>query len=158
MNKFKLYHPLLMAGFYLGILLLFGYVDFIMRNPNYAIVSVLGVNIHLFFIIAAIGCIGLITFFIIYTYLYVKYDKENIGSLRPPEINDEDEGTQLIYHKATKRIYMFYAVIIPVLALGALFLHFISFEIQMNMLVYVFFSLLVVHYLIYYKVVAEFVK
>ncbi|WP_411954315.1 hypothetical protein ACKXGF_14040 [Alkalibacillus sp. S2W] len=158
MNKFKLYHPLIMACFYLVLLLFIGYINFIMNNTNLAIVTINGFKIHLFMAIVMIGVIGFSAFLIIYTYYLQKWTKGNALSLKPPEINEEDEGTQQIYATATKRIYMFYTTVIPLLTVIAFFLHIASINVEAYMLVYVFLTILSIHYFIFYKVTREFFK
>lgn len=147
-----------MACFYFALLLFFGYVDFIMNNPDQAILTINGFRIHLFMVILIIGFIGFSSFLIVYTYYYQKWNKGNPLSLKPPEINEEDEGTQHIYTIATKRIYMFYTTVIPILTLIAFYLHMISFELSANMVVYVLLSILTIHYFLYYKVIWDFMK
>jgi len=158
MNKFKLYHPLIMACFYLGLLLFIGYINFVMSNKSFAIITINGLKIHLFMAIVIIGFIVFSSFLIIYTYYFQKWNKGNPFSLKPPEINDQDEGTQQIYVVATKRNYIFYTVVIPLLTVIALFLHIASIQIEAYMLVYVFLMILSIHYFIFYKVVKDFLK
>lgn len=158
MNKFKLYHPLIMAIFYFTLLIFFGYIDLILRNPNFAIIEIGEYRIHLFLSIIIIGYIVFSTFIIIYTYYYQKLNNGKPFSLKPPEINDEDEGTQVIYHTATKRIYMFYTSVIPILTAIAFLLHMVSVQINIDMVIYVLLTILVIHYLIYYKVILEYVS
>ncbi|MBT2629588.1 MULTISPECIES: hypothetical protein [unclassified Bacillus (in: firmicutes)] len=158
MNKFKLYHPLIMAIFYFTLLIFFGYIDLVLRNPNFAIIEIGEYRIHLFLSIIIIGYIVFSTFIIIYTYYYQKLNNGKPFSLKPPEINDEDEGTQVIYHTATKRIYMFYTSVIPILTAIAFLLHMVSVQINIDMVIYVLLTILVIHYLIYYKVILEYVS
>ncbi|MBT2650020.1 hypothetical protein J7E52_25535 [Bacillus sp. ISL-34] len=108
--------------------------------------------------IIIIGYIVFSTFIIIYTYYYQKLNNGKTFSLKPPEINDEDEGTQVIYHTATKRIYMFYSSVIPILTVIAFLLQMVSVQINIDMVIYVLLTILVIHYLIYYKVILEYVS
>ncbi|WP_217587602.1 hypothetical protein [Lentibacillus saliphilus] len=160
MNKFKLYHPLIMACFYFSLLLFFWYIDLVMRNPNLAIVKLFGFDVDLFMGIIIIGFVGYSAFLIIYSYFFQKNTKGKLAafSLKPPEINEEDEGTKFIYATATKNIYIYYTTVIPSLILVAFVLHMISFELKTNMLVYVLLFILVIHYLIYYVSIAKLIK
>lgn len=158
MNKFKLNHPLIMACFYLSLLLFIGYVHFNLNHKHYAIITINGFNIHLFMTIIVIGIIAFTTFLIVYLYYFRKWNKGNPFSLKPPEINDQDEGTKQIYAAATKRVYIFYTTIIPLLAVVALFMHITSIKIEAYVLVYLFLFILSIHYFIFYTVVRGFLK
>lgn len=158
MNKFKLYHPLIMSIFYFILLVFFSYVEFVEKNPKFAIVTIGSFKIHLFMTIIVIGYVAFLAFILIYSYYFQKSNKGNPFSLKPPEINEEDEGTKTIYNMATKRIYIFYSSAVPILLLIAFFLHMFLLQISMVIVIYVLLTILVIHYLIYHKVILEYLR
>ncbi|WP_335870946.1 hypothetical protein [Bacillus sp. 2205SS5-2] len=158
MNRFKLYHPKFMVFFYCVLFFFFGIIDLTIRNPNFAIITVGEYKIQLFSIIIILGLISFSVFLIIYFFYFQKWNKGNPFTLKPPEINEEDEGSQEIYYTAAKRIYMFYTAVIPILMSITFFLYIISFQIETYMIIHVLLMILLIHYLIYYKVILEYIN
>lgn len=160
MNKFKLYHPLIMAIFYFTLLIFFGYVHLVLNNPNLATVYFFEQKINLFIIIMIIVFIVFSTFIIVYTYYLQKNNKGKLNEMymKPPEIDEEDEGSKFVYSIATKRVYIYYTSVIPLLTLVLLFFKLISFEVEMFILIFILLSILVIHYLIYYVTVRNLIK
>lgn len=136
----------------------FSYVEFVVKNPKFAIVTIGTFKVHLFMTIIVLGYIAFSAFIVIYSYYFQKSNKGNLFSLKPPEINEDDEGTKAIYNTATKRIYMFYSSVIPLLLFIAFFLHMFLFQINIDMVIYVFLVILIIHYGIYYKVILEYLR
>ncbi|WP_025027077.1 hypothetical protein [Caldalkalibacillus mannanilyticus] len=157
MNKFKLHHPLLMIIFY-SLLLIFLVSVKLSLDVNLDGSTFTIKNIHLGFLSVTIiiGGIVLPIFLLVYSVLLFKLDKTHLFTLKPPEINDEDEGSQLIYNMATRRVYTYYTILIPILTIAVLFISLSPWTLSGFSIILSLVVVSLIHYIIYYKTVLEF--
>ena len=165
-NDFRLQMPLWNAGLiFIAMIILFSLVYAIETwNDDFQTVSLEDgtsqIN-HLPFILFICGSI----FFIIFTYMFslklIQYNKMNptrkmnlfsLSLIQLPEFVDDDEMMQQITNAATRKVYVYYSTMIPLILLLLLF--------PLHRYVYIFaISLIIIgQYVIYYRHLSKYAE
>jgi hypothetical protein len=75
------------------------------------------------YILTVISAVVLIVLSVIYTVQVVRYNRRHpktpirFFGLLPPELKEEDEGMRMFTARATRRVYIFHATLLPIFAI-----------------------------------------
>ena len=74
-------------------------------------------------VLVSLSALGLVVIGAIYAFIMYRYNRKHpknpirYAGLLPPELKEEDEGMRMFTARATRRVYIFHATFLPILAM-----------------------------------------